>query len=86
MRAQVLNISDLAGDTWITGMLQTGFESNKYPYRIVNGLPKDAKLIEIKVIHEPVKCLQFLFESSTFEDVPDPYSLPSMTVVMERIP
>jgi len=87
MKACVLSISDLAADSFLTTMFKTGYESNRLvPYRIIGGLPSDAKLVDCKVIEDHgFKIVAFLFESESFPDVEDPWNLPSLTIRSEII-
>lgn len=59
-----VTVSDMFADSVITAMFRTGFDSGANPYRVVEGLPADAKLVDVKVFDWPAKMVQFFFESA----------------------
>lgn len=81
-----VTISDLAVDTWLTAMLKTGFESNSRPYRVMQGLPEDAKLVGVDIVEGQVRAIRMFFESDSFPDVALPQEETSLTITVERIP
>lgn len=78
-QAQVV-LSDLASQHVITAILKTGFDSGLRPYRIISGLPRDAKLVEVNMLDNP-RALQMIFESEEFEDVEDPKNTTPLAIV-----
>jgi len=75
-----LSLSSLAGDTIITAMFKTGFQSWSHPYEITGGLPQDAKLVDAEWDKE-MQVLRFFFESEEFPDVDDPRQQSGLTIM-----
>ena len=75
-----LSVSEAFVDSSFVYQYKTGFDSGARPYRIISGLPEDAKLVDIKLLEHPTRMLMFIVHSESFEDVDDIYSLPSLTI------
>ena len=79
-----VTISDLCFHDWISAQFKVGFDSGKYPYKVVGGLPEDAKLVDIKLLDVPMRMILCVFYSDSFEDVEDIYSLQPISIVVSR--
>ena len=85
MGIKAVSITELAFDSILTAILVTGYESNKRPYRIVSGLPADAKLVDIKRHSGIENTWVFYFQSASFPEGEDP-DLGFITIVSELLP
>jgi hypothetical protein len=84
-KLRYLTISDIVADSWLTAQMKTGFDSGKHPYRVIGGLPEDAKLVDIKLVNDmmyPGKAIMCVFHSESFDDIEDINSLPSMSITV----
>jgi len=88
-RQRYLTISDVLFSEYLLDHFKTGYESPKVRYRIKEGIPADAKLMDIKlrrfISREEYEIIEMIFESPSFDDVGNIYDLPSIQITSEII-
>lgn len=82
MRVAPFSVSDLIGNDLFLAPYMTGYESPAYRYRVVQGIPKGSKIVDIKKMDFGYT---FLVEHESFPDVEDPMQSSSMTIQTELI-